>query len=861
MSNLNVHGVNINDDLNPELLKRDTRPFRLRVHDIVKEHSGIILILLGLVMVLLPIFPRLMLFVGISPLDVYIPQISDLLFIVAIVFYYYSKNKVKTFPFRNPQEADENGVLQNGGEDGITFIGNDNLDQAGIWFSNDDMRTHMLVFGSTGSGKTRFLLGILYQALLVGSGALYVDGKGDTTVLWLAYSICRRLDRLDSFLIINYLTDETANHRGVRLSNTTNPFAHGDSEQLRSLIVGLMRGDGDGDIWKGRTSALMAALLKVLVQLRNKGEFNLDVQKIREYLPLMKCVELTQRQDIPEHIIAPMRKYLLDLPGYTEEDAMIGQLQQKAYEQHGYLTMQLTEVLGDLGDTYGHIFSAPLGEVDFKDVVFNRRILFVMLPALQKDPDALAGLGKLVVAGVRAALAPALGSKVEGSRREVIEQKPTNSKVPFFLILDEYGYYAVKGFAVVAAQARSLGVAVIFAGQDYPSFKRADEIEAQSTIANTNIKICMKLEDPDETLKIIQARAGQAKISETEGFEVRGTTSSYKDQLRARLDTKDRINLRDLVSQKPGEAHVIFGDYISRCRMFYCVPEEVEFAEVNRFLMINPPSKEYTDEFDRAIGKIGEMFGHTNSANPSRRPRINPKSDNDISLTVPGLDQLLGDFNAAISRNESYQEASMISIGMLEVRAKMADRMLQLEQEKLEAEKKLENTPPETELSKDDESTDKESITSESINTEPELNLNDGEKGSNDDLVQTLEIIHDAKESSESLKEQATLHAKLFTDVIKETILENAAKVDSVLTPAQRKSLDPEAILIESELLEGASLEEAKNNANNSLDKINEIVDYIKAPVPNKAGEEVIKGGLDSLKDRLDGKEVKERFQ
>jgi intracellular multiplication protein IcmO len=37
---------------------------------------------------------------------------------------------------------------------------------------------------------------------------------------------------------------------------------------------------------------------------------------------------------------------------------------------------------------------------------------------------------------------------------------------------DEYGYYAVKGFAVVAAQARSLGFAAVFAGQDLPAFQR-----------------------------------------------------------------------------------------------------------------------------------------------------------------------------------------------------------------------------------------------------------------------------------------------------------------------------------------------------------------------------------------------------
>jgi len=42
------------------------------------------------------------------------------------------------------------------------------------------------------------------------------------------------------------------------------------------------------------------------------------------------------------------------------------------------------------------------------------------------------------------------------------------------------GYYAVEGFAVVPAQARSLGFSAIFAGQDLPAFQKASKEEALS---------------------------------------------------------------------------------------------------------------------------------------------------------------------------------------------------------------------------------------------------------------------------------------------------------------------------------------------------------------------------------------------
>ena len=87
------------------------------------------------------------------------------------------------------------------------------------------------------------------------------------------------------------------------------------------------------------------------------------------------------------------------------------------------------------------------------------------------------------------------------------------------VFLDEYGYYAVKGFAVVPAQARSLGFSVIFAGQDLPAFQKASKEEAASIGANTNIKICMKLEDPTETWEFFYKTAGESYVTKVDSFQ------------------------------------------------------------------------------------------------------------------------------------------------------------------------------------------------------------------------------------------------------------------------------------------------------------------------------------------------------
>ncbi len=215
--------------------------------------------------------------------------------------------------------------------------------------------------------------------------------------------------------------------------------------------------------------------------------------------------------NLPPSILEPINNYVFNLPGYNKDKK--GQQVSQVLEQHGFITMQLTRIFPSLADTYGHILRTNLAEVDLKDVVLNRRILCVLLPALEKSPEELSNLGKVIIATLRVMMASGLGDAVEGTYADLITSKPTTSETPFLCILDEYGYYAVKGFAVVPAQARSLGFSVVFAGQDLPAFQKASKEEAASIGANCNIKICMKLEDPTETWDFFMKSAGESYVT------------------------------------------------------------------------------------------------------------------------------------------------------------------------------------------------------------------------------------------------------------------------------------------------------------------------------------------------------------
>lgn len=611
-----LRGLESQHEQKPQQLLRDTRTLSQRFMEFVHNPESVTLLL-----------------VVMAGLAFFFPAYADILIITGVILFFACINHKARLPYRLPLRAhrpDYNdpkpGSNKPNQSRGICFFGNERNTGQELWFNNDDMRTHVLMFGSTGSGKTEALVSLAYNALLQGSGLIYVDGKGDNSLYAKLFSMCRSMGREDDLLLINFMTGarDIVGPQKVRISNTMNPFSRGSSSMLTQLIVSMMDSSSsspDGDMWKGRAISFVEALMKILVYARDQGYILLDANSIRKYFALTKLEQIAvdkkfpiddiksvSIEDAPEVVLEPLANYLGTLPGYNK--AKKGNQAGEVLEQHGFITMQLTRVFTSLADTYGHIIRTNLAEVDFKDVVLNRRILVVLLPALEKSPEELSNLGKVIVASLKAMMASGLGEEVEGTYQQVIERKPTNSKTPFLCILDEYGYYAVKGFAVVPAQARSLGFSAIFAGQDMPAFEKASKEEAASIGANTNIKICMKMEDPTTTFEFFQKSAGQAYVTQSGGFQTNSgsLSNTYLDEKSAKIEKRDRIDLLDLKEQREGEAHIFFKSKIVRAKMFYANPKPVANMKLNQFLKVDAPDDQEIDALNARLASFEDIM-------------------------------------------------------------------------------------------------------------------------------------------------------------------------------------------------------------------------------------------------------------
>lgn len=482
--------------------------------------------------------------------------------------------------------------------------------------------------------NTEVLLGMVSQALMWSSGFIFIDGKGTTEFYARTWSLARRFGREDDVRVINFTggssDPDAPSGSAFSQSNTLNPFAKGSPDQLTNLIISLMGDAGGGnDMWKKRAMSLVSGLMRALCEMRDAGTLLLDVQAIRDFLPLgqgvvkkpgakpvpkAQCIDdLTEEQwkdirsragmieiylralkgDFSSATALNMKGFFDTLPGFSLDKALNGDPQDtKASEQYGFLSMQLTGPLSSLADDFGHIFRTPLGEVDMADIVYNRRILVVLLPALQKAPDMMKNCGTIIISMIKMMMGLASGSDLEGSKKTIIDAKPTRAPSPFILVADEVGYYMVDGLDVMMAQGRSLGFCIIPAGQDMAAMGKISPQIAESVSANARLLVIGATEDAAKTFDFINKKIARKQVAVSTGFTSRpGLVSNrYVDRMDVSFQEVEQVKINELQSLQEGEFYYLFEGILAKSRTFYIGGDFIDNFRINKFIKVRGPT-------------------------------------------------------------------------------------------------------------------------------------------------------------------------------------------------------------------------------------------------------------------------------
>lgn len=608
-----LRGVSKKQKVNIQSRRDDVRTFWQRLDDRCATPAGTVRVFLLLAVAAL--------------LLSWAPFLPEVIFAMAIMVYvrcYSLKSRKWEGPFRLPARLNKvmgRKIIDSSTKKaaaGNIFAGMDEETKQQVWVSSEDINTHTLMIGTTRSGKTENIMGQACGLLALGSGVLVVDGKASVNTYDSLYKISRMLGREEDLMVIDYLTGgrDIQGPQKHKRSHGYNPLGFGGSSQMSETMVSLMdTGDG-ADMWAGRAIAFMEAIMAPLAFLSDRGHILLNPSVLADYFLLSnienlcwfgvfkdlngKFVDL--QTDHPQDWISlqqrldALRRYLENLPSYpmskptkpvrhahmdtatfnkleqNYRDAGGGeddkgqrgeQSRQKVEEQHGYITMQLVRAVVNLSFNYGYIYNNDISEISFRDVVLNRRSLVVLLPAMEKSPENLEQLGKLTILSLKSVLGSLLDSDAEGRKREIIDANPSRSKIPFGTVLDEIGYYIVKGLSVIPAQARSLGVAVTFGTQDIPSLMKASEAEGKAILDNTAIKFFGRLtsaQDSD-TAKVAVDIGGKVHVQTSKDMDFRQDAVAPRLKLgtSSSLEEVSQIDYQDLVHQENGQFHMVTG--------------------------------------------------------------------------------------------------------------------------------------------------------------------------------------------------------------------------------------------------------------------------------------------------------------
>ncbi len=596
------------------------------------------------------------------------PAMIDLTVPTVLLYTTWVLTRAPVLPIRLPRSADrpDYGNLAPGTRkpkpaNGTIFLGWD-IHGNELWITAEDARQHITVPGTTGAGKTTAILSLLSNAVMQGSGFVLVDGKGDRDLFSKVLALARAAGRDDDVRVLNFMVAS-----GVKDSHTFNPFSIGNHDALRELLASQLgepaANDANG-VFRERAVALIGTLAPALVWLRDTRGIELTIEVIRFSIELRWIWKLAMEKvvilrdpdtgierevnvsaDVPEDITWPLRSYLGELPGVNTAVPLSKQGEEPS-KQHGYTQMYFTATFTQLAVSLGHIFRVGIGDIDMRDVVLNRRILIVNLPALENSEATLAALGKLVVASLRAMMAQLLGGSLEGDYSEA--DKPGMGPSPFFVCFDELAYYATSGLDRMLAMGRGLNVSFILGFQEVSGIYARLGEKTASLLGNANTIIAMRQQDSGRTRDYIEKTAGQTQVTQATSFQG-GSDGAYREARSAEVRTVSRVDWNDLTSLLEGEAVILFGGRRVYARVFHVVLTGDGMKRTGRTIQLRNPD---VDDLHVRGRRIGDLIALIESAQLAKAR----------SSRSPVIDRLRTAFLVAVEEGQPEANCAAVAI-------------------------------------------------------------------------------------------------------------------------------------------------------------------------------------------------------
>lgn len=309
---------------------------------------------------------------------------------------------------------------------------------------------HMGFIGSSGFGKTTVGLYALLQQMALGGGFIFIDAKIDVDTRDTLGYYARQMGRESELYVINVDTPEE--------SNTYNPVLDGDADEISSRLLNLIPSsetNPGADFYRQSANHALAALVGGLQAANFLWDFN-------------DLTVLTQSANALEDVIrrVPPGPQRMALEVFVDKYRRFDQRQGNIIDIN-----KMKDTLGGLSGRmalfaqgkFGKVCNTYAPEVNLFDIIRNNKMLYIMLPTMGKNTQAL-NFAKMVLSDLMSAV-----QMVQGIPKG---QRPWP---PFLIFADEMGSYPMEGIARLFEQARSASIAMMPGFQSFANLKVVSE--------------------------------------------------------------------------------------------------------------------------------------------------------------------------------------------------------------------------------------------------------------------------------------------------------------------------------------------------------------------------------------------------
>lgn len=393
-------------------------------------------------------------------------------------------------------------------------------DEIDIDLPLEHLNGHTIVYGTTGSGKTRLFDLINAQAIMRGETVLIIDPKGDHELMLNAFRACVMAGRPEAFMNFNPAYPSLS----VRIDPLKN---WNRSTELASRIKDLITSDDDGDPFAQFSWMAINNLVQGLIDTGTRPNF----KRLRRYIEggpsklLSRALANHFDDCVTDWRTALATKLQKAKDGDAETRILVDFYKEHVQEVHGKQSLDglcrmflhdkahFGKMVASLEPILNQLTSGELGDLlspDEEDIhdlrpitdsarmINSGQIVYIALDSLS-DSTVGAAIGSIMLADLTA---------VAGDRYNYgVNNTPVN------VLVDEASEVVNKPLISLMNKGRGAGFRVIIASQTFPDFvaRLGDESKARQVIGNANNLIGLRTKD-DLTQEFISTPMGDTVI-------------------------------------------------------------------------------------------------------------------------------------------------------------------------------------------------------------------------------------------------------------------------------------------------------------------------------------------------------------